>query len=190
MKSGNLALALMVALLLVGCKEKAPETPEKAAKEAPAKAEQQVEKKEQPALEPKAEAKATDVVAAKEPEVTEAESGKRKREELLSPDAPDGSEAVVAWSGEQRIQTAEFESYVRRLPPAQRRDYTSLEKKQELLRNLITFNSLAAKAVELGLDKNPDVLLATKTEMVKMYLQKQFGEDAEVAVDDAAVEAC
>jgi peptidyl-prolyl cis-trans isomerase C len=189
MKRRHLAMALLMAVVLVSCKEKAPAPAEKSVKEAPAKAEEPAAKEEQPAPEAKLEAPVADVVAAKEPEVTEAESGKRKREELLSPEAPDGSEAVVAWSGEQRIYTADFESYVRRMPPAQRREYSSLEKKQDMLRNLITFNTLAARAVDSGLDKDPDVLLAMKTEMVKKYLQKQFGEGADVAIDDAAVEA-
>jgi peptidyl-prolyl cis-trans isomerase C len=184
-----MALGLVLALVLASCTEKAPAPAEKGVKEAAAKAEQPVSKAAKPVSEVKPEAPVMDVVVPKEPEVTEAETAKRKREELLSPEAPDGSEAVVAWSGEQRIYTAEFESYVRRLPPAQRREYSSLEKKQEMLRNLITFNTLASKAVESGLDKDPDVLLAMKTEMVKKYLQQQFGEGANVAVDDAAVEA-
>ncbi len=184
-----LKMAIALALLFAGCGEPTPAPPPAQQVKEPAVAGTPVPGS---VATPAAVAETTpeaDVQVPQEAPPSEAESARRKREELLSPDAPDGSEAVVAWSGEQRIQTAEFESYVRRLPPPQRREYTSLEKKQEMLRNLIKFNTLAARAVEDGLDKDPDVLLAMKTEMVKKFLQQRFGEGADVVIDDAAVEA-
>ena len=183
-----LKMAMAMAFVLAGCGEPAPATaPPTQAEEPVAEPTTPPETARPPVA---ADQAAPDVeVTVQEAPLTEAEIARRKREELLSPDAPDGSEGVLAWSGDQRIETAEFESYVRRLPPPQRREYSNLEKKQEMLRNLIKFNTLAARAIEDGLDKDPDVLLSMKTEMVKKFLQKRFGEGADVQVDEAAIEA-
>ncbi len=123
------------------------------------------------------------------PSRTTNEKDQRKRDNLLSAQAPRGTENVVAWSGEKRIFVDDFDHYIKRMPPAQRREFSSLEKKQEMVRNMITFYTLAQEAQARGLDKDPEVLLAMRTEMVKKLLQERFGEGAPVAVDDAMVEA-
>jgi len=121
-------------------------------------------------------------------EETMVEQGQKMREEgLVSPNAPKTGEDVVAWSGEMRISKETFETYVNRLPPSQRREFSSLEKKQELLRNLIRFEMLAHKATDAGMADNPEVLLALKTEMVKRYLHQRFGEGSQVEVGEEEI---
>ncbi|MBM4355194.1 MAG: hypothetical protein FJ109_15660 [Deltaproteobacteria bacterium] len=83
----------------------------------------------------------------------------------------------------------DFESYIARLPMFQRRELASLDRKREMLHNYIKFDTLAELAAREGLAQDPDVLLAARTEMVKKYIQKKFGEDASVPVSDEEIKA-
>ena len=121
---------------------------------------------------------------------SDAARGQKMREEgLVSPNAPKAGDDVVAWSGELRITKESFETYVNRLPPSQRREFSSMEKKQELLRNLIRFEMLAHQADEAGMADDPEVRLAMKTEMVKRFLHQRFGEGTTVEVPEEELQA-
>ncbi len=111
----------------------------------------------------------------------------RKTRQLASEHAPAPGEPVVAWTEGKKVFRPDFESYVARLPVFQKRELASLEKKRELLLNYIKFDTLADLAVKEGLDRDPDVLLAARTEMVKKYIQKKFGEDVKVDVSESEI---
>ncbi len=193
MKCRITTLALFVLLAACGDKQSTPaEAPgPKPAAEAPAApAEENAPAVENAPAEATAPAAETAPVPTADPgPESAAELAARKRAELLAPEAPAGGEQVVAWSGEVRLHRQEFEQYLNRLPLTQRREYSSLEKKQEMLHNMIRFETLARLASEAGLEEDPDVRLALKTEMVKKYLERNFGEGRVIDVDEAAVEA-
>lgn len=116
-----------------------------------------------------------------------AQDRKMKEELVISANAPEPGEAILAWSDKGRISTANYERYLARVPAFQRREYGSIEKKMELLKNLIKFETLARMAIAEGLDKDPDVLLALQTEMVKKLLQKKFGAEAVAEVSEEQI---
>lgn len=185
---------IALALIIGGCSDKGRDgagtgkaAEPKAAAQQPAAGQPEKEPVDKPedSRQPVAEdrgpatAEGTTETPAKDTAVPPAGSRKAKvAEGLASPDAPSASEGVVAWKGDWRIHGTEFVDYLDRLPPFQRREYNSLEKKKELLLNLLKFETLANMAREEGLDKDPQVVLAAKTEMVKKYLQNHYGEGA------------
>ena len=114
----------------------------------------------------------------------------RKKEALLlSPNAPKGGEGVVAWSDSARITREEFTLYLNRLPVFQQKEYSSLQKKRDLLEHLITFEALAAAALADGFADDPAVRLAYKAEMVSRFLEARFGAGAPVNVTDQDIQA-
>jgi peptidyl-prolyl cis-trans isomerase C len=113
----------------------------------------------------------------------------RATRQLASEHAPAPGEPVVAWTEGRKVYRPDFESYLGRLPVFQKRELASLEKKRELLLNYIKFDTLADLAKKEGLDQDPDVLLAARTEMVKKYIQKKFGEDAKIDVAEDEIKA-
>jgi peptidyl-prolyl cis-trans isomerase C len=192
-----------LAVALAACAERKAADPPAGQKASPKT--QVEEKAAAPTAAPKTEAPAkTEPLADKEaPAKTEAPAkadepaapargGKTPQERrvqdvLPPPEAPAPSEGVVAWFGEQRVTAAEFEEYLVRLPVFQRREYASLEKKKELLKNLIQFNVIAQKARSEGIDKDPQVQIALKTEMAKRYFQIHYGEEASVEVAEQEI---
>ncbi len=193
MKRRLLVPALTVAFLALGCgsEQETPPAASPAPQAAPAKAATPEVSEPVPSVPspPASDVTADEVLPEGSPSRTTNEKDQRKRDNLLSAQAPKGTENVVAWSGEQRIFVEDFDHYVKRMPPAQRREFSSLEKKQEMVRNMIIFYTLAQEAQAAGMDKDPEVLLAMQTEMVKKLLQERFGEGAPVVVDDAMVAA-
>ena len=95
----------------------------------------------------------------------------------------------MAWNDKRKIFADELTRYLARIPAHQLREYASLEKKTDLLKNLIRLEVLAEMAIKEGLDKDPDVLLAMKTEMVKKYLMTQFNDEKKVTVSDEEIKA-
>lgn len=128
------------------------------------------------------------ISAAPTPEAT-AKAERRKKNNVASPNAPGPDEKVVAWNDRHKITLDEFARYLGRLPPFQRREYAATEKKLELLKNLIRFETLAEQAEAEGFLDDPDVQLALRTEMIKKYLQTKYGEDAQVQIPDDEVRA-
>lgn len=127
-----------------------------------------------------------------EPVPAEADPAKdtlRKEQLVKSPHLPAPGKGVVAWRETRQISTEEFQRYLNRLPPFQRREYAALEKKMELLKNLIKFETLAEMARAEGFDNDPDVQLALKTEMVKKLIQSRYGQDAKVEISDDQIQA-
>lgn len=118
----------------------------------------------------------------------EERSLRKKTEVVLSPNAPTGAEKVVAWNAQRRITLTQFEQYLMHLPAFQRREYASLEKKSELLKNMIKFETLAELAQEAGYRDNADVQLAMKTEMVRCFLKDRFESEEGITVEEAEIE--
>lgn len=146
------------------------------------------EEPQDPGVEPSVQEGTDTRATPAQPSAEQVKRDKRKKEELItSANAPGPGEEVVAWSEKGRISKEEFERYLSRVPPFQRREYASLEKKIDLLKNLIKFDTLAGLARQEGLDADPDVLLALKTEMVKKLLQNKFGPDARVEVSEEQI---
>lgn len=119
------------------------------------------------------------------------QSAKEKKisDVLPPPGAPAPGEGVVAWSRDLRIDAETFRVYLSRLPTFQRRECSSLEKKKELLKKLIQFETLAEIARKEGMADDPEVLLAAKTEMVKKLLHVKFGDPMAVKVSEEEIAA-
>ena len=171
-------------------KKEGAATPKATEPSQPDKAEVSPKEVAEPAVEPpKADVQVQEDATQTEGEKTHARDTRKKDELVTSPNAPSGGEEVVAWSNQRRISKEEFERYLLRLPPFQRQEYAALKQKMELLKNLIKFDTVAQLALEAGLDQDPEVQLALKTEMVKMYIQRNFGDPSKVEVTDAELEA-
>jgi len=138
---------------------------------------------------PAAEGTAATKEAVAAPEASPEAERARTTRQLASEHAPAPGEPVVAWTEGRKVYRLDFESYLARLPAFQRRELASLEKRREILFNYIKFDTLADLARAEGLDKDPDVLLAARTEMVKKFIQKKFGEDATADVSDDEIKA-
>ena len=123
------------------------------------------------------------------PEEAAAEGRRKKEALLLSPNAPKGGEGIVAWSDSARITRDEFTLYLQRLPIFQQKEYSSLQKKRDLLEHMITFEALAAAAIDSGFADDPAVRLAYKAEMVKRFIEARFGSGAPVNVTDQDIQA-
>jgi peptidyl-prolyl cis-trans isomerase C len=190
------ALFLVVVLLsFVGCQSKTEvksdkpgdKTPRKGSAPSAASADPLPDRQEESA---KIDVREADLAPAPkvQPSKDEKAQDRKKKEELVtSANAPNPGEGILAWSDEGRISTANYERYLARVPAFQRREYGSIEKKMELLKNLIKFETLARLAIAEGLDKDPDVLLALQTEMVKKLLQMKFGAQAVVDVSEEQI---
>ncbi len=203
--TANILTAALLLMAAAAC-DSNPKTTEKAAPAAKAEA-----AKPAPADEPAPAANAEPTAPAVEEEpgpAAKAEPGagaeserkapaeidpakdKRRKEQLVkSPHLPAPGKGVVAWRETRHISTEEFQRYLNRLPPFQRREYAALEKKMELLKNLIKFETLADMARAEGFDEDPDVQLALKTEMVKKLIQSRYGQDATVEISDEEIQA-
>jgi len=119
----------------------------------------------------------------------------------------------IAWTEGRAVTREEVEAYLNRLPPFQRKLYSTREKKLELVKDLIRLQALVAAAGAEGLDEavgtgttarggtaaradsakgaSPSAgeRATAESEMVDRYLRAHFGEDAEVPVSDQEVAA-
>jgi len=101
--------------------------------------------------------------------------------------APD--EDVVAWTENKKVSSEELRRYLERLPAHLRSEYGTVEKKLDMLRNLIRLEALVEMATKEGLDKDPDVVLAMKMEMAKRYLMMRYGDADKMEVSDEEIAA-
>ncbi len=93
---------------------------------------------------------------------------------------------VVAKGDGIVITAGEFKARIERLSPFIRARFNTLERKKELLDNLIKEELLAKEAEKQGLDKDPDVQLMMRQAMVQKLVQKTFAEgDASKEISDA-----
>lgn len=102
---------------------------------------------------------------------------------------PGKDQDVLAWSAERKISRDDFLRYLKRIPPFQAREYQSNEKKVELLKNYIRFETLADRARKDGVEDDPELQLAIKTEIVRWYMERKFGDGGEAPVSDQEIDA-
>ena len=86
------------------------------------------------------------------------------------------------------ITVADVEKRINTQPPVVRSQYDSLDKKKELVADLINFELMAAEAVRRGYDRDPDVIRTMKQQMVAKLVQKDLDAKADTDVSAADVE--
>jgi peptidyl-prolyl cis-trans isomerase C len=89
---------------------------------------------------------------------------------------------AVARVDDHVITIADVERQIAKQPPFVRARYTSLERKKEMLDNLVRTEVMAKEAENKGYDKDPDVVRFIKMQMVNQLVQREF--DAKMKVDD------
>lgn len=199
----RLVLCAAALWLAVGCtneettkpKAEEPATKQEPAKEAPAaepakQPEPAEEADKAPVEQPKAaEPKATDPAGEAEAKAALTKEEKERLAKMPKGGLPAPDDDVVAWSEGHRVSSDSLRRYLLRLPPHLRTEYASVDKKMEMLRNLIKLEALVELAEKEGMKDDPDVVMAMKMEMAKKYLLKRFGDDSKIEVSDAEIEA-
>jgi peptidyl-prolyl cis-trans isomerase C len=87
--------------------------------------------------------------------------------------------AVIARYGDQTLTADELTAKVDERSPFDRARMNTLEKKKELVEQIARFDLLADEAKRRGLDKDPEVVRAMQTVMVRKLVQQQIDENPE-----------
>jgi parvulin-like peptidyl-prolyl isomerase len=96
---------------------------------------------------------------------------------------PPGAAADPVARGDGLVITvADVQSRINAQPPVARGQYASLDRKKELVADLVNFELLAAEALRRGYDRDPDVVRLVKQQMVGKLVQKDV--DAKAKTDD------
>jgi peptidyl-prolyl cis-trans isomerase C len=91
-------------------------------------------------------------------------------------------EQALARVDDHVITVADLERQIAKQPPFVRARYSSIERRKELLDNLVRTEVMAKEAENHGYDKDPDVLRVVKMQMVQQFVQREF--DAKMKVED------
>jgi len=94
---------------------------------------------------------------------------------------------VLAQIGKTVITVGSFADEINRKSPYLRARYATLERRKDLLENMVQRELLAVEAARRGLDKDPDVQRTMKQVMIQKLLTKVFKEQVEskgVPVDE------
>ncbi|MBK9070711.1 MAG: peptidylprolyl isomerase [Myxococcales bacterium] len=90
--------------------------------------------------------------------------------------APAGDDEVLATVGSEVITVGELNEQLAAQSPYIRTRYTSAEQKREFLEAMVRFEILAQEAVRRGLDKDPQVVLATKKALAELLVRSKFDD--------------
>jgi peptidyl-prolyl cis-trans isomerase C len=108
---------------------------------------------------------------------------------LASPTGKKGG-AVIARFGDQTLTADEIQSKLNERSPFERARYNTLERKKELIEQLVRFELLSAEATKRGLDKDPEVLHTMKTLMARKLVQQEIDDNpAKKNIPDADLQA-
>jgi hypothetical protein len=90
----------------------------------------------------------------------------------------------IARVGDLVITVADVQNRINAQPPVVRSQYGSLDKKKQLVTDLVNFELMAAEAVRRGYDRDPDVIRMMKQQMIGKLVQKDL--EAKVKADDVS----
>ncbi|MES1157486.1 MAG: peptidyl-prolyl cis-trans isomerase [Haliangium ochraceum] len=100
-----------------------------------------------------------------------------------------GDELPVAKIDDVVITVGDVQERINKQAPFARGRYTALDKRKELLDNLIRVEVMAKEAEKRGYDQDPEVVRVKKQQMISKFLQKDFESRLKVEdVPDADVE--
>jgi parvulin-like peptidyl-prolyl isomerase len=123
------------------------------------------------------------VVAVAAPSVPACRAGRRPPAGARArPPGAAGEE--IARVGDLVITVADVQSRINAQPPVVRSQYGSLDKKKQLVADLVNFELMAAEAARRGYDRDPDVIRIMKQQMIAKLVQKDL--DAKVKTDDVS----
>jgi peptidyl-prolyl cis-trans isomerase C len=104
-----------------------------------------------------------------------------KRRTAVSGPAP-GDSPPVARIDDTVITVADVQDRINKQAPFTRGRYTTLDKRKELLDNLIRIEVMAKEAEKRGYDQDPEVVRVKKQQMISKFLQKEF--ESKLKVED------
>ena len=87
--------------------------------------------------------------------------------------------AVIARFDDQTLTADELSAKLNERSPFERARMTSTDKKKEFVEQLVRFHLLADEAKRQGLDKDPEVVRAMQTVMVRKLVQKEIDQNPE-----------
>jgi len=100
-----------------------------------------------------------------------------------------GDEQPVARIDDVVITVGDVQDRINKQAPFARGRYTALDKRKELLDNLIRVEVMAKEAEKRGYDQDPEVVRVKKQQMISKFLQKDFESRLKVEdVPDADVD--
>jgi len=106
------------------------------------------------------------------------------------PKVSPGSEAVLAKVDDMVITTADLKDLLARYAnqPFVLARYSSIERKKDLLENLIRYQVLALEAQKRGYERDPEVQRVAKEKMVSLFLQQEINDKVKLSdISDAEV---
>ncbi len=110
-------------------------------------------------------------------------AGRRPPEDASARPAGAAGEAI-ARVGDLVITVEEVQNRLNAQPPVVRNQYRSLDKKKQLVTDLVNFELMAAEAVRRGYDRDPDVVRMMKQQMIGKLVQKDL--EAKVTTGDVS----
>jgi peptidyl-prolyl cis-trans isomerase C len=93
-----------------------------------------------------------------------------------------GDSQPVARIDDTVITVGDVQDRISKMAPFPRGRYVSLEKKKEMLDNLIRIEVMAKEAEKRGYDQDPEVVRVKKQQMISKFLQKEF--ESKLRVED------
>ena len=108
----------------------------------------------------------------------------RRPPEGASARPPGAAGEAIARVGDLVITVGDVQNRINAQPPVVRSHYGSLDKKKQLVTDLVNFELMAAEAVRRGYDRDPDVVRMMKQQMIGKLVQKDL--EAKVKTDDVS----
>ncbi|MBC8132400.1 MAG: peptidyl-prolyl cis-trans isomerase [Deltaproteobacteria bacterium] len=93
-----------------------------------------------------------------------------------------GDSQPVARIDDTVITVGDVQDRINKMAPFPRGRYVSLEKKKDMLDNLIRVEVMAKEAEKRGYDQDPEVVRVKKQQMISKFLQKEF--ESKLRVED------
>ncbi|MEO5766952.1 MAG: peptidyl-prolyl cis-trans isomerase [Polyangia bacterium] len=93
-----------------------------------------------------------------------------------------GDSRPVARIDDTVITVGDVQDRINKMAPFPRGRYVSLEKKKDMLDNLIRIEVMAKEAEKRGYDQDPEVIRVKKQQMISKFLQKEF--ESKLRVED------
>ena len=93
-----------------------------------------------------------------------------------------GDALPVARIDDTVITVGDVQDRINKMAPFPRGRYVSLEKKKDMLDNLIRVEVMAKEAEKRGYDQDPEVVRVKKQQMISKFLQKEF--ESKLRVED------